>query len=432
MGWRDAVGLYVQCFAGLPASSEPAAFSAALARCAANWAEACGIAALFYAGEPSDTGVWVCFYPPGDGIGFTIADGRVHFDAKTSIAGPGFHAALIDLCDALARGLGINWRWDVGGDETGYAISRNVAALRESFVDQFSALCEYIAAQTPPLGPRAVNLPDGLAFNTKDGVATPIGPLPVEFFTDALADRQHLIDKAAYFFPWWQPDPDQAFWENTLRATIWTEVEWRKAVTAWERHVHATVFAIDALIKPPPGGVIGNAIAELKQLTQSSHDYPLPRPGCPGWRRRERAFFLPGPWRINLPGYYISDDEDDGGTTLLQFGEDEIRGSSWVITVKPGTGITWPERFIASQEYTTKWGTRCAYRLVTAPELSDKWPGYASVTAEFRPDQEGDRQHLLMVTLFGPSPGILARFESIASGVWFNPPRAAPVAPHVS
>src|SRR5689334_18198552 len=112
------MGIYVQCFSDLPQTRSALDIAVGLATSARDWATSRQIGDLLFVGEPSENGIWISFYPPNNGIGFEIANNRISFDSKTSIAGPGFHAALIDLCDRLERDLGLQWRWDVGGDQT--------------------------------------------------------------------------------------------------------------------------------------------------------------------------------------------------------------------------------------------------------------------------------------------------------------------------
>ncbi|HEX2336732.1 MAG TPA: hypothetical protein VHI72_09675, partial [Hyphomicrobiaceae bacterium] len=165
------MGIYVQGY-GTVGDSEPHDLSIRLISSARRWSVERGLGDLFYPADPRDSGAWLSFYPPAGGIQFDIRNNQVAFDAKTSVAGPGYHAALIDLCDRLRADLGIAWRWDVGGDETGYATDRDLAKLHQAFVDQFITYCEFYQANSKPHVLYALNLSDGLAIDGYEGVAT--------------------------------------------------------------------------------------------------------------------------------------------------------------------------------------------------------------------------------------------------------------------
>jgi hypothetical protein len=46
-------------------------------------------------------------------------------------------------------------------------------------------------------------LREGSAMDSYDGVATPLGPLPIQFFLDALDAPDDAREGAQKIFPWW-------------------------------------------------------------------------------------------------------------------------------------------------------------------------------------------------------------------------------------
>jgi hypothetical protein len=381
------------------------------------------IAPLFYAADAAESGVWVCYYPVGDGVQFTISENRVFFTAKTSIAGPGYHAALIDLCDFLQRELGLVWRWDVGGDETGYAQHRNIEQLYCAFLDQFEAFCGYVDNNRFALQGLKMNLEDGLAFDLDEGNATPMGLLPNSFFLESLKSREEMAKGALHFFPWWEVSINESFWLNAIHAMLWSEAEWRAPRTPWEAHIHQAIFAINDRIGPNLPLSIQSATSELQKLS-GSDDYPATTGlNSIGWRRRMRAFSLPGPWRINLPGYFIEASEDHGNTICLWWRSEEIRGSSFSATTKDPNFAHWGDELRDSVEHRGKYGKPCVYRLPATAQRSEQHNGFFSARAEFQAGQGTRERDILILTLFDANPEILSRLADIATSVWFNPPQ---------
>jgi hypothetical protein len=362
------MGIYVQSSADLPANASALQLSASLKTCAARWAASRGLESLFFAGKATESGIPICFYPPGGSIDFKMADGRVSFDIKTSIGGPGFHAALIDLCYALQAELGLRWRWDDDADETGYALNRDLDALYREFEALFSGLCDTVASD-PEVKTWVLNLAWGLARDGADGIATPMGILPAALFRDALADRpRNLAAGAACFFPWWQAGTDDAFWPRTLRAMLWADAEWRAPQTPWETYIHGAIFAVRQRLGATLEGDLRTAVLDLERAISSGAAPAAAAPADIGWRRRKREFMLPGPWRITLPGQYIEESEDDGSTICLWFGSEEIRGSSFTVTVTETGDFQWSKSLQHSVDQMTAHGESCVYRLPRVAE----------------------------------------------------------------
>jgi hypothetical protein len=416
------VGIYVQGY-GTVGDAASHDLSARLIASAKRWTVEHGFGELFFADDPRDSGAWLSFYPPAGGVQFEVRNNRVAFDAKTSVSGPGYHAALIDLCDHLRADLGVVWRWDAGGDETGYATDRDVTKLHQAFADQFFAYCEFYQASSEAYARHALNLSDGLAIDGYEGVATPLGPLPMQFFLKALDDADDAQDCARRVFPWWSSTLNQEFWISTIRSVLWTEVEWRAARTPWERHVHSVALSIGSRLRRVLDAGMGAALDELAALSGDDETFAAPAPDGIGYLRRQRAFFLPGRWRINLPGYFIEQSEDDGETTCLWFGTQEIRGSSFTFTPKDAQSPTW------SRELTNRpdqQGKSCIFRLPDAAKPSKNSEGFFHANAEFRATDQKGKAHLLMLSLFDAKSDLMPRLAEIAQGVWFDPPQDPP------
>jgi len=416
------VGIYVQSFAELPSHPPDGGWPERVTEITREWAEKRGLTGVLYTFTSEDT-AYVSFFPSCGTIAFKIVDGRISFDAKTSLVGPGFHAALIALCDAIAEAVPLRWRWDAGGDETGYASLRDRVALARAFVDQFEAFCDnYRRVAKDGNHPFLLNLPTDVAFGAFTGVATPMGPLPLEHFTEndpLLGEQRELA-----IFPWWDDALDECFWQRFVQTMLWAEVEWRAARSPWERYVRdATLYAAKRTALSPE---LASAMAEFERL-QADEGFSAPSSEGIGWRRRDRGYYLPGPWRLIMPGYYIHQIEDDGSTTCVWFGNEEVRGSSMTISPKTPGETSWSKRFADAAEHDAG---RFKFRLDTNVTPSRDHPGFGTVGAECQAFDQQGQGHILLLSLFAPTTCELPkRIEEVARSVFFDPPQALPTTP---
>jgi hypothetical protein len=415
------VGIYVQGY-GTLTSSNAEDLAERLIESARRWAAERGLQDLFLA-DREDGGMWLTFYPPAGSIGFEIEQGSISFGTKTSASGPGYHAALIDLCDRFQSDLGIRWRWDAGGDATGYAIERDVDALRSAFLDQVIGYCELHVEHVRPGEGSAINLPEGMAAYDHGGVATPMGILPDRLLRDLPHSPAHAEDLARRIFPWWSQRIGEEFWVSTLRALFWTEVTWRAPRTLWERHVHAVVRLLAKRFHCVLDPDLIDAVDELDVLSGDPEIFIAPSANGIGYLRRSRAFFLTGRWGIDLPGYYIEQLEDEGSTVCLWFGDEEIRGSSFTMTPKSGheDEFVWDEKLEGQPDHH---GNGFIYRLEPAPRPSGCNTGSYQMTAEFQAKDADGNVQLMILSLFGADEDLSPRLSEIAERVWLEQPRS--------
>lgn len=406
------MGIYIQSFGGLRKNAGPLDPSR-VEEAAQRWAEARGLGPLFYSVISSDC-AWVSFYPPCGGIAFEVNSEKISFDAKTSIAGPGYHVALISFCDHLAQELGIDWRWDAGGDDTGYALGRDREGLSQAFVEQFDAFCDFYRSNNNEAELHVLNLEEGLALGGHRGVATLMGELSLEGF---LAREEGLGYCPENVFPWWNDAIDADFWKRTLFATLWGEVEWRQARTPWEKHVHAAALNAAERAGSNEAAI---ALAELRAIqSRASNVFLTPDPGGIGWRKRPRGFFMPGPWRITLPGHYIESLEDEGNTKCLWFGDEEIRASSFTLSLKPSAEIGWGRDFQNEPE-----SIASTHRFRLNPRVKkSSTDGFWIAFAECQTIDAKGVGHLLVLSLLGNTVDLLPRLSDLAGLVWFDPPK---------
>lgn len=391
-----------------------------------TWAKRRGLADLLYVVDNSDPSRIICnLYPVSESLEIKLSASRVSFGVKTSISGPGFHAALIDLCDALAEDCRIEWRWDTGGDETAYAVSRDCEALNLAFAEQLRAMTDFVAGADPETC-HVLNMPIGLGdVRNPQKVLTPMGPIDRSVIVQlASADDDTVREAASTFFPWWHEPENGRFWLSTLRALLWGEVEWRAPRGAWESHVHkATEIAAATLrrldVNLPPD------LKEALDQWEGSRRAPRPIAGEIGYRRTPRDFELTGGWRVRLPGHYLEDNERDGETIVLREPDfEEVRGTSFRFSqadrhTKEPPSLEWPPSLADAKEHVRP---TFSFRMPASPHPAREG-GWRSATAHCVARREGEGSLLLLTVTRQAEPDVLlARVREVCDEVVFDPP----------
>lgn len=409
------MGIYVQGYGVLSGPSQKD-MAVRLIDAARQWSAERGLQDLFHA-SCMDNGAWISFYPPAEGIIFELQDSSIAFGAKTSVGGPGYHAALIELCSRFQSEFGVNWRWSGGGDETGYAVERDFQQLQAAFLGQLMAFCEFNVSNVQPGERHVLNLPEGWAMDGYEGVATPLGPIPAKLLHDTLDLPEDAEPLARRIFPWWTQSPDMEFWINTLLALLWTEAEWRAPRTPWEEHVHRVALGLGARFGSSLGDRLSQAVESLSELSRDiDHNIVPPSDGI-GYLKRARGFFLPGYWRINLPGFYVEQLEDDGKAVCLWFGSEEIRASSFTIETTDHSDQIWSPELSREPD---RQGNGCIFRVRSEAAPSAGVPGSFEGLAEIQARDQDGRVHLLLLRLFQTNEKLTSRLAEIAQSAWFD------------
>jgi hypothetical protein len=412
------VGIYVQTFAAKPLLRSGEKLAGQIIASARNWAVSRGLEALFFAGEPRAKGVSLSVYPPAGGIDFEITGGRVSFGVKTSIAGPGYHHALIDLCDRLEKEVGLKWRWDACGDQTGYAGDRDKRALQEKHALRVEALCKTVGKYKTSGQSVTLHLPLDLARGECDGVATPAGPVPHSHFERALSVPEEMLECVSFLMPWHSDSLDDRFWADTLRAILWTLVEWRAPRTPWELHVQRAAAACYGRLSAAKRLEFIAAMAELNILAESPLGTVRPVAEGIGWKRRMRSFPITGPWQIRLPGYYVDEVENDT-TDCVWFSDEEIRGSSFVVKRTVEGPLDWSEEYMDSPEH--RIGKNIYYRISNEFQPLPDREDWVRVAAQYHTMRGDKTHHILLLSVYAERSEAVRRIEEIAGRVWFDP-----------
>jgi hypothetical protein len=405
-----------------------APFHEQLAAVFTDWARSRGIADITHVGVSGPSRVVVTVYPPAGPLAFTVDETTVGFDTKTSVAGPGYHAAVIDLCDALARALGLQWLWSLpggrSGDDTGYAVDRDAVRMEQEFVSQFTALIRS-ASQRAPGASSAINLDEDLICAPEEGgVAAPLGPVDEEAWRALLhADADEQTTAAREFYPWWEGPESSAFWTKTCLAMLWTEAVWRAPRNDCEKFVHGAIFAaadrasdLNASSALPPR--IDNAICELRQAIDT--DVPA-TPGGIGYRRGAVAFHLfESSWWIEAPGHLIVEPEG-ADTVCLWFGGLALRATSFTATKKdPEAPASWPDDLADAEEREAGALRRRVARQARRTKADDGW--WFAIAACVK-DEGGRIEELLLSLTSDDESTLITELHQLVGGVRFWPPQ---------
>ncbi len=264
--------------------------------------------------------------------------------AKTSTAGPGYHAFLVDWLAGLQAAQRFDWRADGEdeGDETDYWTHHDFQRVQEEMCHLLARICE-VVNQKDDSGrcePGGLMLGMPLGFPHIVGQADAISNLGFwsRAWFDAVLAGSQPIEAASRFFPWWNRDMDAEFWKRMGLVLSWVEVPWHAPADDDERQTCELALGcfsrarkLDPSIELPDDDV-----NELAQLLAGDDEMQTPRPDGVGFYRREMTRALTGGWKLRLPGYYYANLEDDDTTQVYWWKGRTVRGSSFSFKRKDG------------------------------------------------------------------------------------------------
>ena len=287
-------------------------------------------------------------YPVEEAVFFSVNErGQLVCSAKTSGAGPGYHAYLIEKLDELEKRCHLKWIWDNREDffdETGYALDREYPKLQAKMEDFLGGLAKLVVQKSEEGNSNlCLNFPLGMEVQIENTAASPKGMWDKSFFEEIAAkrgDHQALVPYAERFFAWWRKEQDASFWKNLGLCLFWMEVPWRP-VTENEQSLRKTMeYAIECFMKAkkldPSIEIPWTEINELKEILiykfgKSTEPLPVPVPGRIGYFRLLKHRPLTGGWKVSAPGYFYEEFEDDTSSQVYWYGGRVIRGSSFTI-----------------------------------------------------------------------------------------------------
>jgi hypothetical protein len=241
--------------------------------------------------------------------------GTILVSAKTSTTGPGYHAYLCELMDALGDACGVSWQPpdDEAFDETGYFHARDMGALENEFLSWLGGLAERLleGASEGETG-FIVSMGMAVRFDCDAFLTTPLGPRSIEWARGVAKSPRLGLD----VFPWWDSARGARYALGRALSHMWVDVPWRSPVDDSERDLLARIDALLATARREEPGLELPLTewAEIRRDLGLASDGKLPAAssGRVGYRRREVWNALTGGWSLRAPGAFVGSFEEDG------------------------------------------------------------------------------------------------------------------------
>jgi hypothetical protein len=283
----------------------------------------------------------ITLHPAAGPVELTQSGSALGLDANTGSAGPGYHALVCELADAIAEGAKLRWTAEL--DPALYFAHRDAAALERAQLAWLGQTAKDILA----LAERgasgfALCMPDGLEVAHDGLVATPLGPRDRAWVERVAEDPSSGVDA----FAWWRPGQDAAYHLGVALTLMWLEVRWRKPLDARERAIldRAATSLERAHALEPSAAYPWAAWAELYELlgeeslrATRAHlkAVEVGRGDATriGYRRRAVRVTLSGGWSIAVPGE-LAERWDERGTWVGW----DARRSLWITTAEAPAG----------------------------------------------------------------------------------------------
>ncbi len=278
-------------------------------------------------------GVDFILHPAEEPLELRVVDGWLEATAKTSSAGPGYHAFAIEWLDRVADEFGLTWSWADEAreylDETGFAETRDFESLQAEMFAWLRFVAKRLLGSEQAEWP--LGLPMGFWVRGDHYAISSLGRWSREWFeAAAAADDTNSTDHGRAFFPWWNRDRDALFFKNCALVQAWVDVLWRAPVGDQERRCLENTLAcfhraraLDPALELPE-----SEIAEIEALIAGNAP-ERPRVSGVGFRRLPMRKPVTGSWTLEVPGYFQETSERDGGTIVFWDGTRTIRSSSF-------------------------------------------------------------------------------------------------------
>lgn len=186
------------------------------------------------------------FHPAEEDVELTmVGPTKLLVSARTSGAGPGYHAFLCELLDEVGKQFAIRWQppdpTGETGDETGYFHTRVRPLLEAEMRNWLRAVARSLrTALAEGSTGIAISMPaDGPDYEAS-GVVTALGPRDAAYWSaietdDAAAER---------FFAWWEPGTGAGYLLGRALCRMWCDVRWREPRKPDEKRVHDEVLEL--------------------------------------------------------------------------------------------------------------------------------------------------------------------------------------------
>jgi hypothetical protein len=284
----------------------------------------------------------VHLHPGAEPITLAVESGHLVLFAKTSTLGPGYHCAVVEFADGLAK-EGFAWQDGSGaqgqhGDDARYFEDRDMGVLVSHMTKIFAQLMQVVVENAA----KGIN---GLLINCSMSsmvpqvreTMTPLGPRSLQWCKVAASKPELFVEQ---FYPWWRPGRDAGFWKSSGLSMLWTDIRWHPPETESE-HARMTLAlaCLDRAKEMDANIVLPDVeMEELRAFKAASEgapgdDEPPPALNAPkangiGYWRGDMLAMLPGGWSVTMPGYYYDFVEQDGECQGWSFGPRVVRIST--------------------------------------------------------------------------------------------------------
>jgi hypothetical protein len=196
--------------------------------------------------ESGHRALWLNLHPAEEPLEVSVTgSGRVLASARTSGAGPGYHAFVCELLDLIAERFAIRWQavdpTGQTGDDTGYFHHRDRSRLEGEMRTWLRAIARSLSSTAADnWSGVAVSMPQTGPQYEADGAVTPLGPRDAAYWKQVETDDE----AARRFFAWWEPGTGADYLLGRALCRMWTDVRWKAPETDAERATHAEVLVL--------------------------------------------------------------------------------------------------------------------------------------------------------------------------------------------
>lgn len=271
----------------------------------------------------SEESIYAALHPASGPIELSLEGTLLQLEAQTGTVGPGYHAFVASLADALLAALDAKASWKATLDPALYFTHRDFAALERAHTTWLKETAtEILTLAKQGASGFALGLPSGLEVAHGGFLATNMGPRDQAWVERVALDGNAGRDA----FAWWGNARDAAFHRGVATALIWLDVRWRKPLDARERAVLERVvkeleiaFGEDSTIEYPWHEwaeifvLLGEESLRATRAQMKSLGMPKESKKNPiGYRRLAVRVMLSGDWSIAIPGDFAERWEDRG------------------------------------------------------------------------------------------------------------------------
>lgn len=252
---------------------------------------------------------------PAGSISIRFEDNKIIGDALTSLAGPGFHKAVVDLLDKISSKLRIDI--DVE-DETTYINERDFKQLQRQHHQWLcSFIYEFINRENIGVKRMYVSWPyEEWVPIDSEGLITQMGIYDKEY-CEKIVKEDKLKEFSKNYFPWFDDKKDALYYRGMALYLMWNDFCWVKPRTKEEIALAEMILSFLALARR----MDPNIELPLKEWREISYlvgrkdtnvvGAQLPNIRQIGYRRKDIVVSIYNYWELIMPGRMIVKREGD-------------------------------------------------------------------------------------------------------------------------